>query len=339
MVTTITTQGGDDDCPPILPDGMKMQNCRFPCTDGMILAGQKWSFVRGAPAESTPQLPSLRILCLHGYLDNCRSFAALAPRLLQGLSIRHWYKSIELVAVDFPGHGQSTHKSKDHPPYLVLSDFAMYVAEIIQCLQWSSLYLIGHSMGATTALLYTAAFPEHIQQLILLDWPGPEFEPPTVVVERMQQHVLQRYSGNLEKRQRRTYKTLDDAIHVRQQAAVNSPGGNQWLSYEAAKEMVEWALEEEPTSGGFQFRHDPRLHWPALQTPTLEQILEFCTLRVPTLWLRARDGWPFPSQSILEQTESYFEGIQTLEGSHHFHADPETVDTVVASILERLVLK
>jgi alpha-beta hydrolase superfamily lysophospholipase len=61
----------------------------------------------------------------------------------------------ELVALDFPGHGLSGHKSADGPPQL-LAEFAYYVAECLEALQWGSaggendgekVIIIGHSMG------------------------------------------------------------------------------------------------------------------------------------------------------------------------------------------------
>jgi pimeloyl-ACP methyl ester carboxylesterase len=151
---------------------------------------------------------------------------------------------------------------------------------------------------------------------------------------------------------KRIYRTIEDAIRTRQQTAIKSPG-DQWISYEATKEMVEWALEPATATtimngeddGGWTFRHDPRLHWPALQAHTLEQAFDFWkslqTGKVPTLWLRAEHGWPY-STKWLDRAEAYLGEnlitIRTLEGSHHFHADPETVDAVAATILEHFIV-
>jgi hypothetical protein len=182
--------------------------------------------------------------------------------------------------------------------------------------------------------------------LVLLDGFGPDFEQPTHVVRRLRQHVLERYEGNARiqnpPKQKKTYRTINDAIHTRQQTAVKSPG-KQWLSHEAAEEMVTWALVE--VEGGWQFRHDPRLYWPALQVHILEQAFDFWkSIRdggVPTLWLRAKDGWPFSSK-WLDRAEAFLGSLGTtilLPGSHHFHLDPDTVDSVAACILEHVLSK
>jgi pimeloyl-ACP methyl ester carboxylesterase len=93
----------------------------------------------------------------------------------------------ELVALDLPGHGLSSHKSDDGPP-LVLAESVFYVAEAVRQLQWwpqevmnkpelqenSSISqprftLVGHSMGAGISCLYAAAFPEQVDKLVLLE--------------------------------------------------------------------------------------------------------------------------------------------------------------------------
>lgn len=324
--------------------GITVQNCSFVCTDGMTLSGQEWK--SGSLG--------IRILSWHGFLDNCRSFSALAPLLLesgkgkyqrqgQGQDERQRQRVCQLVALDFPGHGQSSHKSLDHPPYSNINDIVYYIAQAVQVLKWQDGFvLMGHSMGAMASILYAGAFPEQIQQLILLDGFGPDFEKPSHVVDRLRQHVQRRYSGNttLAVKRKRIYATLDDAIRMRQQTAVKSPG-NQWLSYTAAKEMVVWALEP-IQGGGWTFRHDPRLYWPALQTHTLEQAFDYWRVlrerQVPILWLRAECGWPF-SKKWLDRAENYLGlllTVRTLPGSHHFHADPETVIQVANTILENL---
>ena len=273
--------------------------------------------------------------------------------------------------MDFPGHGRSSHKSSDHPPssIMLISDLVVYVAHIVQTLKWERFVLVGHSMGAMASILYAGTYPQHIQHLILLDGFGPDFERPTRVVQRLKQHILERYEGNKMIRQqheqphhhyhepppptarpniptRKTYRTIHDATYTRQQTAVKSPG-RQWLSYPAADELVRWALVPvamgSSGSGGWQFRHDPRLSWSAsLQAFTLEQAFDFWkALReggVPTLWLRAQDGWPFSSK-WLDRAESYLGSLVTtivLPGSHHFHLDPETVDSVADCVLEHV---
>jgi pimeloyl-ACP methyl ester carboxylesterase len=69
--------------------------------------------------------PTKKILCLHGWLDNAASFNRLAPLLLLDSKSslpkeqQQQQQPMEIVALDFPGHGLSHHKSVDGPPQLL----------------------------------------------------------------------------------------------------------------------------------------------------------------------------------------------------------------------------
>jgi pimeloyl-ACP methyl ester carboxylesterase len=168
---------------PLALSGPAVRDIVLHCSDGLQLAAQVYT--------TTPPLPYTlprRILCLHGWMDNCRSFHLLAPSLL-----RQWEASVELVALDLPGHGWSSHRSADGPP-VQLADAIFYVAEAVRQLQWwdpavasrdeetggeqAPFTLVGHSMGAAISCLYAAAFPEQIDKLVLLEggtlMPTPE---------------------------------------------------------------------------------------------------------------------------------------------------------------------
>jgi hypothetical protein len=115
---------------------------------------------------------------------------------------------------------------------------------------------------------------------------------------------------------------------------------------------------------GYQFRHDPRLQWPSIQYITHEQLESIyssiqCNV---VLLLLANDGWPTITESASYSTATTSSSslsenndndnmnltkqqirikelldptpllIQTLPGSHHFHADPDTAEAVVVEV-------
>ena len=128
----------------------------FCCADGLQLAAQCYQ-----PAAAKPVRH--KVLMLHGWLDNCRSFWKLAPHLQED----------HVVALDLPGHGKSQHKAKDGTP-AILAEGIYYIADVLKQLEWKTdVTLIGHSMGAAMALGYAATFPEQVHQLILLKGAGP----------------------------------------------------------------------------------------------------------------------------------------------------------------------
>ena len=91
----------------------------FTCSDGVKLVAKCW---RNNVDNLHHHQPTKKILCLHGWLDNAASFNRLAPLLLldskSSLS-EEQQQPMEIVALDFPGHGLSHHKSVDGPPQLL----------------------------------------------------------------------------------------------------------------------------------------------------------------------------------------------------------------------------
>ncbi|CAJ1932703.1 unnamed protein product [Cylindrotheca closterium] len=127
---------------------VSLQEISIPAADGTIMAAQRWTKQqpRQTPAttsktttdsendekssESSSQKFDRRtILCTHGWLDNCGTHHYLAPRLALELE-----DGAEIIALDFPGHGHSSHRSKDAPP-LVSADLVYYTCEAIRALQ------------------------------------------------------------------------------------------------------------------------------------------------------------------------------------------------------------
>lgn len=151
-----------------------VQELTLHCADGMKIAAQSWSNIQIKDESSSNVEKKFRFLCLHGWMDNCRSFHHLAPAIVQHMttmnsSVR---QSCEVVALDLPGHGLSSHHSIDGPPAL-LAEAVFYINEAVLQLNWNDetipFTVIGHSMGAGLGVLYSASFPEHVDKLVLLD--------------------------------------------------------------------------------------------------------------------------------------------------------------------------
>ncbi len=337
----------------------------FLCTDGMKLAAQRWALPTPSPphpqsptsdhvngnsnkatvtpsaaATTTPTTKRRRILCLHGWMDNCRSFSQLAPSLLQPNEGDEDDTLTEIIALDFPGHGLSSHKSADGPPMMV-GEAAFYVHEAVTKLEWDTFALIGHSMGSAVGLLYAASFPERVDKLILLEGAGPMDRKARDVTKHARAHIQRRQIGNEQmfgdtKRAPRIYPSLDMAVQTRCKTAENFPG-KQWLSTQAAQEMVLRAVTF-TESGGVQFRHDPRLQWPSLQYYTWEQVeAMYQDLQAPTCILLAENGWPLDKDK-LERAKQLMQPnvMKVLPGSHHFHADPDTAKAVIEQVKDFL---
>jgi Lysophospholipase len=268
------------------------------CTDGIEIAARKWPAPR--PDDSKE-----RVLLLHGWLDNAASFNLLAPKLNAMLNR-------EIVAIDFPGHGHSSHKSPDGPTQLV-SEYAYYVGETLESLNWiesesfgkthgKEVILVGHSMGAAVSLMYAAAFPEHVSKIVLLEGAGPLSRNPNDISRHIRSSVIRRIKSNKTlfakdedgrmnvcRGHKKFYKNLGAAVAARKKTAELVPG-NQWISTEASEAIVcratmprdDFVHHDATKAGGKElamsfegevvFRHDSRLTWPSLQYFSKEQV-------------------------------------------------------------------
>ena len=351
-------------------NGVYMKEIELSLADGMVLRGQRWytksllqqtETINGREenGEHAPTTTT-KILALHGWLDNCRSFHYLAPKLIEEFQTHN--KPAELVAIDLPGHGRSSHKPLGGPT-TVLSEGNYYVAEAIDALGWGDVVkdetdsdgddnttisnrdkqgvaLIGHSMGGSMAVTYAGVFPEHISRVVSIDIYGPEPGKADQAVSNIRSHVTQRRLGP---RPHVLYPSLERAIERRQKAATLARGGNQYISKEAAKELVTRAMDPVYEEGdnnserkvqGYQFLHDTRLVWPSIQYMTIEQIESVLeAVECPVCILAAEDGYPFDQDRIDRVVSALNPRIhEVLPGSHHLHADPSTADDVVDAI-------
>ncbi|XP_052016942.1 serine hydrolase-like protein 2 isoform X5 [Apodemus sylvaticus] len=98
------------------------------------------------------------VLCLHGWLDNANSFDRLIPLLPQDFCY---------VAMDFGGHGLSSHYNPGLPYYH--QNFVSEVRRVATAFKWNQFSLMGHSFGGSVGGMFACMFPEMVDKLILLD--------------------------------------------------------------------------------------------------------------------------------------------------------------------------
>jgi pimeloyl-ACP methyl ester carboxylesterase len=319
--------------------------------------------------QKQQQQPRQTILALHGWLDNCRSFYYLAPQLVDRLK-----GTAEIVALDLPGHGWSSHKSLDGPP-VVLTEALYYVKDAIDKLGWNKpsdkdkdshdessddndnvdeipteLTLLGHSMGGGIAMAYAGVYPEQVDKLVMLDVYGPMAGQADKTCSVIKSHIESRQHGV---RSHRVYPSLERAIQARRMTASKAPG-KQSLSLEAATEMVQRATEpvrivssdeddgnnnDSGVSGNggdaVQFKHDTRLVWSSIQYLMPEQVDALArAVECPTCIIAGEEGWPF-KQDRIDTVLSLLEPVHhILPGSHHLHADPDSCEAVLDVVLD-----
>lgn len=164
-----------------------------------IVAAKCW----GNPDES-----SQKILALHGWQDNAGTFDCLIPLLNANAFI---------VAIDFPGHGWSSHLPSGCPYNDVI--YLLTVKRILSHFQWKRVSFLGHSMGGAIALYFASLYPDMVDKIISLDM----LKPLTI-----EANVLMKLTG----------KILDDYLSTEKKIADGCPSP-MYTMEQAIQKLIE----------------------------------------------------------------------------------------------------
>lgn len=240
-----------------------------------------------------------KILCLHGWLDNAASFTPLLPYL----------DEYDIIALDWPGHGKSDHKSIDAHYHFI--DYAYDLLAFIEQKKWTDIHLVGHSMGGMIASAFTAAFPEKIKSLTLIDTIGFIALDSEKTTEQLRNGMLSRFK--VAKKSKSKHLSIDSAIKAR--VAVSD------LSAKYTKLIVERGLEK--IEEAHQWSSDHRVKALSPYRLSIEQAKQLITdIKVPVQLLYGSDGMEMVQQGI-----KVFKGcftdlvIHQLPGGHHVHME------------------
>lgn len=254
-----------------------------------------------------------RALCLHGWMDNATSFAPLAPLLPE----------LDLVALDFAGHGHSDHRPEGTQYYF--TDYLFDVDAALDALGWDRCGVIGHSLGAGIGATFACAAPERLHWLVMVDGLGTLSEPPAAVRERVGRSLA---SVRQRKSHRRTYATIEAAAATRQ---ANNP-----MHADSARLLAERALVREEQA--YRWRTDGRLLWTSPIFTTEEQALSLLQgVHCPALAITTEALHQFHGDQ-LEPRLAAVEGLvhAAVSGGHHLHMDdPGLVAECILPFLAR----
>lgn len=278
-----------------------VQEITIPIT-GLTIAAKRWGNPAGIPT-----------LALHGWLDNANSFDLIAPLL----------PHLDLIAIDIPGHGLSSHFPEGCHYHFI--DGIIYIYEIINSLGWNKFALLGHSLGAGIAAMAAGTFAEKITHMILIDG----FGPLTAAANTSSQQLSQ-YISSLEKHPAakiRYYPSLQEAAQVRAK--------NGYISESLAHIICQrgCGLNEH----GYYWRHDRKLLHPTPLRLTEGQVIAFIhKISAPTCLIVASHGYKYDSKSIKRRLDAIHAiSIHKLTGGHHIHMEkPEKVAEIIKEFIK-----
>ncbi|WP_371185437.1 alpha/beta fold hydrolase [Thalassotalea maritima] len=245
-----------------------------------------------------------KVLCLHGWLDNAASFAPL----FEELSATHHplLDAYHFIALDWPGHGLSSHRGDDN--YYHFVDYVDDLYQVLTALSDEQVSIIGHSMGGMVASLFTAAFANKVSNLILIEALGllTEDEDPAALLQR---GVLSRQAQR--QKQSGIHKTIDDAVLARVRVSD--------LDEINARTIVRRSLEA--VSGGYRWRSDPRLRTVSLMRMGIHQAIKVMhSISANVTLIRGDTGFN-SIKSAVDVFATHIGHFQqhTINGGHHCH--------------------
>lgn len=247
------------------------------------LAGLRW------------QQGPIRVLALHGWLDNANSFVPLAPYL----------DGLDLIAVDFPGHGLSPQRPPECRYHF--DDYVFDVLAALDALGWERAALLGHSLGGAVASIAAAAAPERVSSLALIEGLGPLSAPVNGARDHWRQAVARSRT-----RPRRVHADLEAAAHVR--------ADNSDLGMNAARVLAERGVTS--NSEGCRWHHDQRLTWPSAHRYTETQVLELLSaIECPVLSIHSLPRGGILPEDLARRRIAALRQCRQLgqSGGHHLH--------------------
>uniref|UniRef100_A0ACB8FPB0 Uncharacterized protein n=1 Tax=Sphaerodactylus townsendi TaxID=933632 RepID=A0ACB8FPB0_9SAUR len=280
------------------------------------IAAKAWGPPQGRP-----------VLCLHGWLDNANTFSRLIPLLP---------KDCYYMAVDFGGHGLSSHRPPGFPYHFL--DYVGDVHRVAAALKWDRFTLMGHSLGGTVAGMFSSIFPDMVEKLILVESYG--FFPAPKDYERLLKPKRKLFEGLLS-----FEASKQDSAKVRspQEALQRLLKANPHLTEDSAKILLQRGTTEVP--GGLVYNRDIRVTLHNHSFVTLDQSLTFLkNIQADVLMIIAQDGIFSIESKDMPIVKPLQEAYRTflkerfhyadVTGNHFVHMnEPEVVAGIITTFL------
>lgn len=246
----------------------------------------------------------LPVVALHGWLDNSASFFKVAEFL----------KGIRLISLDLVGHGHSSFRSKGMPYHIW--DNVTDLDAIISALGLKNVNLVGHSMGASIAALFSGTFPEKVNNLMCIEGLAPLHYDVNQLPNDLAKAISKR--NKLASKTLRPYVQVNDAISARM-------NGRWPVGREAAEALLQKGLVE--TEGGYCWSHDPVLLLPSLVRFSPEQIKSFLrAITAETTVIKGESGASFLIDGWINELQQ--SKLVEFEGGHHLHMETSAAQEI-----------
>lgn len=272
---------------------MKLETkCQFRPFKINGIAGVEW----GCSADSSDA-----ILFLHGWLDNLTSFSPIAPYFQHQGEYR-------CIAIDFPGHGDSDWRATDS--FYYFNEYVMDVWFLLKALKIERLHVVGHSMGALVASVFSSCFPDKVKSLSLIDGVGMLYSKPEETKGMLVRAILQRSSMKVSNK---PFKNLEDIYFARQRVSD--------LALDDIKQLMQRNIKKTPL--GYVLKTDPKLKLASPFRYTFEQASSLLqNITADSLVILGSSGYTDMQTRLVKFEHCYASLTKVIvNGGHHCHID------------------
>lgn len=286
----------------------------------------KWGCLAGlwyGPKDSRP------IIAFHGRDDNSGTFSTIAPYIT---------KDIALLAIDFPGHGASSHYPDGINYYI--TDFSGIILLLMDFFKWDKVSLIGHSMGAVVCFIFASIFPDKVDVLISIDTLKPPVENPSTFLKSLRKRI--EYNAQYDSAQSLTSFTSQRAEDILFNAFGNL------VERKNCRYLLDRLLRKSDlVPGHFVFGRDNRVKFMNPWLYNQEQCMQMASqIKAPYLAIKAKNFPLFEDEkyhleclNFLKENHSQFE-YHEIEGTHYLHLnDPKNVSEIINPFIRKWGLK
>ncbi|MFK7862775.1 MAG: alpha/beta fold hydrolase [Pseudohongiellaceae bacterium] len=215
------------------------------------------------------------MLLVHGGRDHCRNWDWVAERFRDDYHI---------IAPDLRGHGDSEWMVGGTYTQL---DYIYDIAQLLHQKKMQDVTIIGHSLGGSISLHYTALHPQNVKKLVAIEGMGPS---PKLAAENASKPInqkIQTWMDGIRKasaRLPRRYPSLEEAFQRMQDE-------NPHLSETQARHLTLHGSNQNE-DGTYSWKFDNYVRFFAFSGIPIEQQRELLgEIVCPTLLIRGTESW------------------------------------------------
>lgn len=251
----------------------------------------------------------IKVIALHGWLDNAASFDVLAPLL----------PSCTIAAIDQAGVGFSDFRPKSATYHLW--DDVLDILAVADALGWHDFVVLGHSRGSALAVMLAAAEPTRVKELMLIDGLMPIPVDPNHAAKQLSSYVND--YRRPQRSSKKKFATRAEAIALRVKSAN--------LPIRIASLLAERNLKKE--NGQYFWHVDDRLKAASAIKLTAEHNYAYlAAVNCPVHVVVANQGMGAYAkfQDMMKTYPQIY--WHPMEGHHHLHMDEAAGDIAALCI-------